>query len=889
MKVSLKESGWQIFLLLTLFLAFIFLIDFSKGAFIIGSENHSLQRFSTPNTNITGWINISLNNETINSTFYGIYYNILQNGRTGRKIKESNLTLREILRANSEYSYSCYPQSCKEYYSLGNEERTKIFSLTEGSTAAYGINITSRSGVSEITKFSMRVSSDAGASMLPQLAIVFLDGENTFKWKPYKPSGEFSPNPEYGCYNERGVVEWGILSENPYTNKIKIKPTPNLKIGAEIERVENTPGGGGNFSLEILNQDTDERGRCNVKIPSSNNIQQNTIECIPLTEDDKNFTVLEEGNFIISIYPDDESKNKFKIKYMSNESCYEEPVFKLFVKRGGYGPVGMFTINNTEIYGASEEFNIEERITNYINEEYGGNCSKGCIIPIKFYSNLNQQISISGISITYTDDRGISNLKEVIGLLKEHQPKISSDYGRLFFEGFAAPESIGNFSFELKFGGRTIFRDNIEVRNTSLIGSLTPITTAIFVPTEFVVQIEAPQRTNIQTYLWDFGDNTTQITQINRAIKTYEKVGTYKLRLTVTDNFGAVSSKTFEIRVNHPMEFINQTILNNFQKINRIMNETRSFSLFQQQAINHSLNLTNISLELESIRQRYNIVIGITNEEEKMNEMREIVSQLSVLEVPERILITKKTDPPIELIPEPSIINLEIVKTAAGGNYSIRKTEAYRRAIVKWQIDNLDTKIKLNEFSVGYNAKTEPLVTVLELEKSEKRAIPYNYYLIIPELNNLVFDNQLVRQHDNFYYINLKNVSRISFFTTEQLNPNQIPIFISPPLNRLEISAEEPLTTTPGSEKGVTQIIFLIIIASILILGLVIYIMMRRWYKTKYETHLFPNKGDLYNLIQYIKVSREKGMPDEEIINNLKKVGWKGEQIKYVMKKFKRL
>jgi Holliday junction resolvasome RuvABC DNA-binding subunit len=42
----------------------------------------------------------------------------------------------------------------------------------------------------------------------------------------------------------------------------------------------------------------------------------------------------------------------------------------------------------------------------------------------------------------------------------------------------------------------------------------------------------------------------------------------------------------------------------------------------------------------------------------------------------------------------------------------------------------------------------------------------------------------------------------------------------------------------------------------------------------------------LYNLVNYVKTSREKQIKDKDIEESLKKVGWTPEQIRYVMRKF---
>jgi hypothetical protein len=65
----------------------------------------------------------------------------------------------------------------------------------------------------------------------------------------------------------------------------------------------------------------------------------------------------------------------------------------------------------------------------------------------------------------------------------------------------------------------------------------------------------------------------------------------------------------------------------------------------------------------------------------------------------------------------------------------------------------------------------------------------------------------------------------------------------------------------------------------------VIYIVLQRWYRKRYEDYLFKNKNDLYNLFNFIEMQRRKGASESDIHGKLKKAGWSSEQIKYSMRK----
>ena len=67
---------------------------------------------------------------------------------------------------------------------------------------------------------------------------------------------------------------------------------------------------------------------------------------------------------------------------------------------------------------------------------------------------------------------------------------------------------------------------------------------------------------------------------------------------------------------------------------------------------------------------------------------------------------------------------------------------------------------------------------------------------------------------------------------------------------------------------------------------IIFYIILQKWYAKKYENYLFKNKNDLYNLISFIENAKKKGTDDKKILVSLKKSGWKGEQLKYIIRKY---
>jgi len=164
----------------------------------------------------------------------------------------------------------------------------------------------------------------------------------------------------------------------------------------------------------------------------------------------------------------------------------------------------------------------------------------------------------------------------------------------------------------------------------------------------------------------------------------------------------------------------------------------------------------------------------------------------------------------------------------------------------------------------------------------EKKEIDYDYFLIMPKLNGFYSDSEF-RSENGYIYINLKKQKTVSFSTTEDIDVVDLPAFISPPISKLSVG---DTTLPPEKNKPDKWLIFGLVMFALLVVAVIVYIILREWYKKKYESHLFPNRNDLYNLANYIHNAKRKGMSNKDIEENLKKAGWSGEKIRYAMRKY---
>ena len=136
---------------------------------------------------------------------------------------------------------------------------------------------------------------------------------------------------------------------------------------------------------------------------------------------------------------------------------------------------------------------------------------------------------------------------------------------------------------------------------------------------------------------------------------------------------------------------------------------------------------------------------------------------------------------------------------------------------------------------------------------------------------------------DSATYIPLSGSGDIAFSIFGQVGVEDLGAYISPDINRLSLS--DGGIFPPGIIKTFKTTGFIIWIIILFVVTLVVYVMLQEWYKRKYESYLFRDKDELYNLINFIYNGRKAGLGNSEIRRQLSSSRWSGEQITYAFRK----
>lgn len=842
-----------------IFLIFIFTISFISAAYNLGKEKYSIETIYSTGDDLRGWINISFDEESSNSIF---------RSSEGGKIELLNLLKKSL---NTKFKYTCDLKNCESDYSAEDSKSEKIYNLKEGESVIFGIQIIDNNQLDSIESLQFKLESNNTENTKNPLSLDFLNnGIN--EWKAHNVSENYG---EYtlGCFGSSN--EKTKISSALYCEKIAFEEVAGIEIGAYVTR--NNGEGAVPFIIGISNLDTGNTVTCETSASGEIGIKER-IACTP------NFQIKESGEYHICVGLKNPTADatKYEINFEETNPCgfagtyngeYDFD-FEIFGRQNKYAPNIDIIFNNIELENSqSEVTNIEDYIEDYIEGKYENNCTTGCIIPIKLIANADQQIKISELSLSYLVgiQKGISKIFDIT----ERYPLISATHQKLFLDeaDFNVSNIEKEYNISFYFKENKLFEEEIKVEKAPVIYYVRPEITARKYPTTFSIKISQP--TGISKYKWNFSDGVVTTTTVPEVSHTYEKMGKYPLIITLTNSKGMNFSSEFEINVGSASEVV-PSLLNRIDSSIRFLeSKLVVFPDFQKRSVTNALKMEELKETLKTLEKNSKDAITESDYEKILNEILKIKLPETIGEsfVGEGIIFYPYTD----------AVNLDVLKSIGGGSYNPSKEQEYKEAILSWELDNAEMELNFSEVSAIYKEYQEPIVKIFEVSINNFHEEPV--YFIIKDMENLLFytDYPFVNQ-DGYKYLEIDSSTQsIIFSTTEEIDFEELPIFVSPSLTEINILDLEEFNEGEFFKKWG---LFILIILGILVFTFVIYIVLQIWYKKKYEEYLFKNRNNLYNLVNYIKTSFAKGMKESEIEKNLRKAKWNSEQIRYAMRKY---
>ena len=869
--------GYKFFILIFVILL---ISNFTLANIQLGNLSHKIDSTYTTSKPITGWVNFSLDNEPGDTLISGFGSNI-----TIKKFLDGNNIACNVI---GPYECSCFPNDCEpSYTTTGSPSTEKTYSMGFVSTQVFGIKLTGN--ISKITDFRFNISTNAKDSCLIPLMIDLFDDDNIDFRVLNVSDDECAIENPFGCYKSEDLEGNTSIGTVPLCNKITLPPLRGFRIGANIIGTVDAT-----LSLTL---DAGGIGDSCTKIVSSGG----EISCkLVLDQALEDYTEAE-----VCIFSDEGSKNKYSINFEDVDSCGfvgdingPKHDFEIFVKPLKYSPPSKITFDQNLF--DDEFYVLNTNIFDYLNKKYNAECDPECIIPIRIYSGVNQDLTISELFIDYeveelnpagSDESNFYNLNSVETLM-------SSEFLKLdLLEMFMTPSTTGELDFVLNIGSETIIQ-NISVIDIPEIKNIIPNKAAFSVPTTFIVILDRPSG-NL-TYTWDFGDNTPpETTTTNRLSHTYSALGSYQIKVIISNNLG-MTSKTTTINVIAPYDAINETIIEYRTRLKNLDNSLFILPDWIQKRILKIVDINDLKSAVNKLESDYKELF-ITDDE----DLVKIMTSLNNLNIP------IKLEPSLEIrsmkfIQNKDRLDVSILEEFGAGNLDEEREDEYYPAINRWLDDNLDITLESKTYSFYYDDQREQtILSHVTLRLNPRTDIEEFYMIIEGDTNNIkFFGDYSEREIDTLRYgIRFLDLisgeeRKIEFSYPETIEVFNPPLYVSPEFRKIELGFDPGICNNNniceenlGEDFKNCRVdckpikLTVLFLAILFFITFVVYIALQEWYKRNYESHLFKNKNHLFNLLTFMNNAVIQKIPKGQIFNKLKPFGWSNEQLKYGWKK----
>ena len=849
----------------------ILLINISSASFKLGEPSSSIDSIQTAGDILKGWINLSFEEEPAK--------NLITSNLEGQ------ISLLDFLNLN-KLNFSCSPLDCKEGYSLTNSgDLEKTFSMSPGEEKIVSLYLDKNPDTSPQITYSFDVSASNEPSCLIPLEI-YLFGNEVPSYKANNSFQEYTCAYDLGtgCFNSQetyGPIETAGVGKNLYCEKIRIPESPEIKVGAWLKKGDSKDlkmsvyyANSTNIfeSCTIPGASLSEEGEGYCLIKKSVPQPTDFYVCISAAEDTSHEIVLERTN----------TCGFTSQKGLTNK--IEGYDFYIFARGAKFDNVGTLTIDNTKA-----------SLTAYISSRYKNNCTNGCIIPIKFYARTNVNVAITNAKMNYNvENLRNTDIARKIYSTETNPVKVTSNFSRLDLSkaNFIIP-SANNLTVKLFLGNDSkniLAEKDLQISSSSsIIPDIFPTITYGQYNTEFSVLFNTSNGTK---FIWNFGDGSSITTENNYIYHKYPEIKNYSLTLEIQKNNVKLGSRTFLVTVLSPKDIINLTINEDKKDLNAINVQISSLPYAQ-----NFKNLVISSLKLNDSSDTLNAMASSYRSAKTEKDYLSIMGNISSIRIPSSIQMYEF--PSITYLVDSEKIDPSLF-TGLGEEITEEDYEGYKESIAKWDYNNVDIKIKLGYLIASYPETQETFLTYGDLSITPKNDIEKTYLII--GHSDTVTDIPEAKELQNAIAITfpeLTSEQNVKFAAPEGIQLSEIKVYLSPEISKLELPVGELGCNNDGvcdSERGedyencssdcqnpIKKAIILSII--VLLLAIPAYLLLHWWYITRYETHLFKQRSNLFNIISFINSALSRNLSVGEIKSKLKQSGWNNEQIAYAIKK----
>jgi len=381
----------------------------------------------------------------------------------------------------------------------------------------------------------------------------------------------------------------------------------------------------------------------------------------------------------------------------------------------------------------------------------------------------------------------------------------------------------------------------------------------------------------IKKYAIYFGNGDTKTSTSSPEIEyKYNDTGNYDVRVNVTDSNNTEYSRTFTIKVESPKNIIEPALANKQGQLNKLLTQINSnFTVAEASLIKIALKLNTINDSIKVVQKAKD---NSTTDEQYAN----ILKQIDGIAIPDFVGVSGTSQE--DYVPDSAVVSqaLNVMATLDASDIQQIVDTYYG-----WALSNVDVKLNSKEISTQAGENVGKAFDLFELSiVNTGTATTYVVIKDIPEIS--VPSNYVSYKKSGYYIIPLSTSNqKFLFASTLDLTTNQLPVLVAPDPSALKLEDKIDLGGVQAADTGKSWTTFIVLIILLIVITAGIVVLGIWWYKRRYENYLFKNRNDLYNLVNFVKSTKSSGATNSEIREKLKKAGWTGEQIGYVLGKVK--
>lgn len=827
---------------------FLFLLGFVSAS--VDIDGYDVKKEYSFSEEIKGAVNL-----TIEGEFYDEMIEVSEG---------SDVELGEFLEVNG-VDFECFPSDCSMSYSSSSGAAEKLVSFSLFEDNYVGFVVTGSDVLLDSVEF--KIASDFGKEVTQPLTIEFFEREF---WGYSEFSDDFLLK-NWGCFDSVNKKEGPLVGNSFYCEMIDIKDSDVLRVGADVT------GGTGELDMVVYPESGfGASWECSFDPASEEG-------CLISADIDDVFSG---GNYQVCVGA--ESLTEYKIyEDKEGEVCgfaYDNGP-ESSVKDYGVYAQGVKYADATAMGAISFGADYVEAANYIISDRYHGDCSDGCILPLKV-SGVSQNFRIYDASLTYTASSEWQSTDLIYDLGKSS--------AKVDFNGILDLELLGivvedEGEYYAELSGEDLFRENVALLPAPIITSIFPKDPPAGVPITFYANVDFDGNKSL-SYKWDFGDGQKAESNVPKIVHAYNDLNNYTLTVEVSAGGNLTSEKDFEIEVISPEEAISIGMAARVDALKDVRTSITEFFVWYESALFGFIELAKFEDEIGRLERAVNNSFDA-------QDFRDVAVDLYALNIP-NVVWADKFEAPF-LMSELGDVNIEPVSIISGGVTGAVNAD-YIKPILTWQNENVDILVKGEDIFVSYLDGSERTVLSSYSFEVTPRSDRESYFVINKPFGELYFNGASgarkagdsatviilqpnVKVNFEFYYMGSE---RGSFFISPKLSSIVIEADIDTTCNhdlvcdeRMGENSDNCRSDCKPTGKAWTFFVLAVI------LFLVVYTALQIWYKKHYEAYLFRDGAQLYNLLMYVTNARARGLEDKQIDIELRAQGWSAERVDYVLKK----